>query len=329
MTDSIRQPEKTSNSTEVPVQPPTKLAEEAIREHENTGGSTFDPRNGRNLAGTRNIAVNIAPEHSSVFDRPLTAHDHDNFVAMHHEIFAKHGHSAIGTHRDPETGLHHIEVVGLTSSKAAATDMAGHMGENHAYNLANDEKVPTGQPLSRRASHLSVDDRFAHLRAVSPKREAYSGTHFSSEKLEKIDGSRRGEPGAKKRPATDADNIRVRLGSKTGLGPDAPGGFYTVKAGAPAPPLASDKKYAHKVRGQFAFASTEHPAFKAGYQQGQQTALASGAPPLIAHGLGLNAGEKALEDAGFDGYTSPKHPALRFHFGDRDLQEPDASKPGR
>jgi hypothetical protein len=306
----------------LPVPPqPTQMAHEAIREHENTGGSTFDPRSGKNLAGTRNIAVNIAPEHSSIHNRAITAQDHDNFVATHHEVLSKHSNSAVGTHQDPDTGLHHMEIVGLTPSKTAALDMAGHTGEHHVYNLATDEKIPTGQPLSRRQSHLDIDQRFEHLRNVSPKRETYSGTHFSAEKLDKIDGSRRGEPGSKKRPPTDADHIRVRLGTKTGQGPDAPGGFYTVKAGAPAPPLAAEKKHAHKVRGQFAFATTDHPAFKAGYAQAHQNALQQGANPLVAHGLGLNGGEKGLEDAGFDGYSSTKHPDIRFHFGSHDLAD--------
>ena len=297
-----------------PPAPPTKMAEEAIREHAKTGGSTFDPRTGANLAGTRNFAVNIAPEHSVVHDRALTAHDHDNFVATHADILQKHSQSAVGTFHDPNTGLHHIELVGLTPSKHAAVDMAAHVGEHHAYNLANDEKVLTGEPLSRRPSHLTLDQRFDHLRNVSPKRESYSGTHFNAEKLDKIDGSRRGEPGSKKRPPTDADHIRVRLGTKTGQGPDAPGGFYTVKAGAPAPPLAAEKKHAHKVRGQFAFATTDHPAFKAGYAQAHQNALQQGAAPLIAHGLGLNGGERGLEDAGFDGYSLDKTSRYSLSF---------------
>lgn len=305
--------------------PPTKMAHDAIAEHEATGGSTFDPRSGKNLAGTRNIAVNIAPEHSVVHDRALTPQDHDAFVAAHHEVLSKHANSAVGTYHDTATGMHHMEVIGLTPSKTAAVDMAAHTGENHVYNLSNDEKIPTNEPLSRRPSHLTVDQRFEHMRAVSPKREPYTGTHFSDKKLDKIEGARRGEPGAKKRPATDADHVRVRLGTKTGQGPDAPGGFYTVKAGAAAPPLASDKAHAHKVRGQFAFGSTESPEFQRGYIGAHQNALQQGANPLIAHGLGLNGGEKALEDAGYDGYSSPKHPNIRFHFGDHELKEPETA----
>jgi hypothetical protein len=293
------------------------MAHKAIAEHARAGGSTFDPRTGDNLSGTRNIAVGIAPEHAFIHDKPFTAQDHDNFVAAHHEVLSKHSHSAVGTYHDSSTGLHHMEIVGLTPSKNAALDMAGHMGEKHVYNLATDDKIPTGEVESK-PSHLSVDQRFDHLRAASPKRETYSGTHFSDKPLDKIEGARRGELGAKKMPATNADSARVHLGTKTGLGPDAPGGFYSIKAGEAAPALAAAKQHSYRVRGQFAFGSTESPEFKNGYAAASQHALAAGAKPDIAHHLGLNAAEHALQDAGYDGYHSPAHPNVRFHFGDHE-----------
>jgi hypothetical protein len=312
-----------TTETAISVQTPSKMAEDAIAEHAKTGGSTFDPRTGQNLSGTHNIAVGLAPEHSSIHDRPLTAQDHDDFIAANHHILAKHGNSAVGTYH--ENGLHHIEVVGLTPSRQAAVAAGQHLGEDHVFNLATDDKTPTGHAGPRQPSHLNVDERFEQLRAGSPKREPYTGTHFSDEKLDKIEGARRGELGAKKLPPTNADHKRVRLGTKTGLGPDAPAGFYTAKAGTVAPPMMAMKKHPHQIRGQFAFGSTDHPAFQQAYAAAHQQASTAGAKPDVAHGLGLNAGEHALQAAGFDGYNSPNHPGVNFHFGDH-VVEPESKR---
>ena len=299
-------------TTQAPLGP-TKIAQDAISTHAKTGGSTFDPRTGHNLAGSRNIAVGIAPEHAVVTKRPPTPADHDQFTAAHHEVLAKHAHAAVGTSYDPDSGLHHMEIVGLTPSKTAALEMASHLGENHAYNLANDEKIPTNAQGGFQGSHLNVEQRLDHLREASPKREPYSGTHFSAEKLDMIHGSRRGSPQKGAQP--DADAARVRLGTKTGMGKDAPAGFYSHKEGSIPDAGTATKPHAYAVRGQFAFASTTHPAFQQGYAEGSQHAAAQGATPDVAHKIGLNHAEHALSDAGFDGYTSPTHPNMRFHFG--------------
>lgn len=297
------------------------MAHEAVAEHLRTGGSTFDPRSGKNLAGSRHHAVSIAPEHSTVRNRPPTPEEHDSFVATHHELFAKHMNSAVGTHHDSSTGLHHLDIIGLTPSKNAAVEMAAHLGEGHTHNLANDEKTPVGG-TGFQGSHLTPEQRLQHLHGASPKRETYSGTHFSDKKLDTIEGARRGDQGTAKMPSANADSARVHLGTKTGMGPDAPGGFYSVKAGATAPAFLAAKAHSHAVRGQFAFGSTEHPAFKQGYADGVQKAALSGADPKTAHGLGLNSAEHALQDAGYDGYISPKHPNVAFHFGDHAVISP-------
>ena len=46
-----------------------------------------------------------------------------------------------------------------------------------------------------------------------------------------------------------------------------------------------------------------------------------------AHHLGLNNAEHALQDQGFDGYLSPTHPAVRFHFGDHDAEPVQSHQP--
>lgn len=316
-----------------PLTAASKMSQDALSEHLRSGGNTFDPRTGSSLSGTRNIAVGIAPEHATVYNRPPTAQEHDNFVAAHQDILAKHIHSAVRTSHDPETGQHKMEIVGLTPSKAVAAELGAHLGETHVHNLATGEKIATGVSGDQSPSHVPIDARFDHLRQSSPSKESYSGTHFSDRKLDKIEGSRRGEASAGKLPATNADSARVHLGTKTGKGVDAPAGFYTVKAGASAPALAAAKAHSHSVRGNFAFATTEHPAFKEGYANGVQHASLSGADPQTAHQFGLNAAEHALEDAGFDGYHSATHSHIRFHFGDHEIApahdhpKPEDTKP--
>jgi hypothetical protein len=306
---------------------PSKMSQDAVMEHAKTGGSTFDPRTGKNLAGSRNIAVGIAPEHSHVHDHPPTAAEHETFTAQVHHITSRHSNSAIGSHHDEETGLHHLEVVGLTPSKMAALHMAQHLGENHAYNLATDEKYSTGNFGQPQPSHMNVDQRFEKLRADSPKRAPYHGTHFSNRKVDKIQGAHRGEQGQKGAASSNADHGRVHAGTKAGHGMDAPAGFYTVRAGHAAPALEAQKPHAYTVRGRFAFGTTDMPEFKNGYQAGHGAAKANGADDKTAHHLGLNNAEHALQDAGYDGYLSPKHPGIVLHFGDHDAEPVQSHQP--
>lgn len=291
----------------------------AMQEHARTGGSTVDPRTGANLAGTRHFAVAVAPEATAIFDTHPTPQDHANFMAQHRDIFARNANSAVGTNHDPETGIHRIEIVAVTPSKKAALEMAAHLGENSIHNLATSESHPTGA-MGVSPSHLSIDERFQHVAAQSPKRQAYMGTHFSDGKLDMIDGNRRGAG------QTGAEASRVRLGSQTGMGKDAPPGFFTYAAGSLPEAALAQRKNAHSVRGQFAFAPTSHPAFQQGYVEGSQQAAAQGADPQTAHGIGLNHAEHALQDEGFDGYFSPQHPHIRFHFGNHTLETNEAKK---
>lgn len=295
--------------------PPSKMAHEAVREHLTKGSSLFDPRTGQNLGGSRNISVGVSPEHAVVHTSPPTPESHDDFVKAHAAILSKHVNSAVKTSYDQSTGLHKTEIAGITPSKGAAIDVAQHVGEDHVHNHATGERIPTGATGAHHIPDVSVDDRLDHLRKNSPMRTDYHGTHFSDKSIHMIDGARRGAPPAKGLPA-DSDMPRVRLGTKTGMGKDAPAGFYSHQVGSIPDLVSSTKPHAYSIRGHFAFADTNHPAFQAGYANGVQEASAKGAPPPIAHQLGLNSAEHALQDAGFDGYTSPKHPAIHFHFGD-------------
>src|SRR5271168_625566 len=113
--------------------PPAPLAAEhpevgaaAVKKHHSHGGSTIDPHTGRDMLGDHSIALTIAPEHSVVSNKPFTAQQYNAFAAQHRDIFEKHPDTAIGSHHDPDTGLHHLEVVATTSSKGAANNMAHH-----------------------------------------------------------------------------------------------------------------------------------------------------------------------------------------------------------
>lgn len=290
-----------------------QVATEALSEHANTGGSTFEPTTGKNLAGSKKIAVGIAPEHAAISDRPFTPDQYSQFVGTHRDLLSSNPSVAVGTYHDPATGLHSMELVGTTSSKTAAKNLASHLGEDHAYNLATDEKISTGAAGDRQPSPMSVNERIADLHSQTPQKSTYSGVHYADTPTDMIDGSRRGASGADGTPSPES--ARLRLGSKTGMGDDAPGGFYTYKSGSLPDAATAAKKNVYQVRGRMAFGSTEHPEFQNGYQQGMQKALDAGADVNTAHQLGLNAAEHALHDAGFDGYYSPKHPNVRFHFG--------------
>lgn len=301
-----------------------QIASEALQEHVKTGGSTFDPRTGQNLAGSRHYAVGVSPETAQAHATAPTPEQYNSFVAEHRDILARHPNTAVGTQYDPATGLHRMEVVGTTTSKPAAQQMAAHLGEDHAYHLATDNKVPTGANGDWQPSPMSAQERLQQLNSATPPKETYSGTHFSDAKLDMIDGSRRGATG-EKGTNTGAEAARLRLGTKTGLGQDAPGGFYTYTADALPDSTVSSRKTAYRVRGQMAFGTTDSPEFQTGYANGVQKALESGADQQTAHQLGLNAAEHALKDAGYDGYYSPKHPNTRFHFGNAEAT-PVASK---
>lgn len=289
------------------------VANQALAEHSLYGGSTTNPRTGASLNGTKNWSVGVAPEATQISEKGFTPQEYNDFATQHKDLLAQHQNSAIGTSYDPTTGLHHMEITATTPSKTAAMNMAYHLGEDNIFHLGTNEAVPTGATGDRPLTHLSIDDRLEQLRGDSPTKQPFSGTHFSDAKLDTIDGARRGTSGV------GAESARLRLGSQTGMGPDAPPGFHAYQSGSLPEAQIAGKKNAYNVRGQMAFASTDHPLFQAGYQEGVQNALAKGADAQTAHQLGLNNAEHALQSAGFDGYHTPSNPGARFVFGSHDV----------
>jgi len=52
----------------------------AVKKHRSHGGSTIDPRDGRDMLGDHTIAVGIAPEHSVVGNKPFTAQQYNELI---------------------------------------------------------------------------------------------------------------------------------------------------------------------------------------------------------------------------------------------------------
>jgi len=274
----------------------------ALDSHSRFGGSTFT-HDGQDLSSKHTWAIGVLPEASHISERPPSEEEYGAFHDQHADLLSRHSNSAIGTYHDPSTGLHHMEVVATSPNRAHALKTASDFGENHIFNVNTGEKVQTG--AERGLIPHSPDARFAQSREGTPPKSLYSGTHFSDAKADKIEGARRGQS------SVGDEGARLRSG------PGAPPGFYSYASGTLPEPALAQRKFAHSVRGQFALATTDHPAF----QSAQADVLSKGGDP----GHAINAGEHALRDAGYDGYTNPRHPGITFHFGDHELTQ-DAAK---
>ena len=292
------------------------VARDALNEHNLSGGSTFNPRTGESMAGTRNYAAGVAPDTATVFERPPTAEEYNNFVTANRDVLARNPNAHVGTSIDPDTGHHYLEVVGTTPNKTAALQAATAAGEKSIYHLGHGITTPTDYLGAERpyVAGTPIDDRLSALADAAPSKSTYSGVHYSDMSgLDSIDGSRRGTSG------TSAEAARLRLGSQTGLGKDAPPGFHTYQSGSLPDAAVSGRKNAYNIRGQFAFGTTDSPEFVNEYNRVSQNALDAGADATTAHRLGLNAGEHGLRDAGYDGYYAPSSPNARLIFDSHDV----------
>lgn len=278
-----------------------------LSEHALTGGSTFT-HEGRNLSGSRNWVTGVYPEAARISERPFSEQEYEEFKSTHSDLLSRHPNAAIGTHFDPHSSLHTMEVVGTTPVKSSAHEVAHDLGEHSVFGLEDMKDDPTG--IDERQFHPStVDERLSKLRENNPHRKPFSGVHYSDKPLDVIEGGRRGSSGI------GAEASRLKLGSQTGHGPDAPSGFYAYESNHVAEGPMSARKSSTPVRGHFAFASTEDENFKNAYVGGKMRAQASGADEATSHSLGLNSAEHAVKDAGFDGYINPAHAQTRFLFG--------------
>lgn len=271
-----------------------EVASQALMNHLRTGGSTFDPRTGEDMNGRNEWAVSVMPESSRVASRPFSPEEYSAFAAQHANLLSKHQNSSIGTHYDPQTALHHLEIVGLTPNKGAAQEHASALGDKEIYHLGRGEHSPVSSGNNRpEVIPFSPDERFSSLHDATPPRQSFRGNHFSPAKIDKIDGSRRGQSGI----GAEAARLRAK--------PNAPAGFHVYADGSLPDKSLSEKIAAYPVEGKFSFASTADPVFQNAYRQSF-----SG-----DHGSAVNAAETAVRDAGYDGYYNARQPDSRFVFG--------------
>lgn len=287
----------------------------ALNDHARSGGSTY--RGDQSMAGTNRWAVGVSPETARSSVRGFTPEDYDDFSAQHSDLLAQHPNSAVGTSQD-QHGIHYLELVGFTPSQHAAQIGGAALGESSVFHLGTNKSQDTGHVGDRPLVPHSVSERLQMLATGDHPAEPFSGIHFSDAKLDTIDGSRRGSSGV------GAESGRVRLGSQTGLGPDAPPGFHVYSANSLAEPQVAGRKNAHVVSGKFAFGSTASPEFLEAYEAARADAKAKGADDRTAHGIGANAGEQALYGAGYDGVSNPSQPSTRLVFGSHTLPSVNA-----
>lgn len=148
----------------------------------------------------------------------------------------------------------------------------------------------------------------------APQKQPFSATHFSDSEIKDgvIHGARRGASGI------GAESARLSLGS------GAPPGVHAYRDGSVAHPQVGGRKHAHKIAGHKAIAQIEsEPLWNSTKTASAQQAIAKGADPAVANGIGTNAAEHALKGAGYDGYESQKQPGSVFLFGDQHVARPN------
>lgn len=290
------------------------------------GGSTFDPRTGENMTGVNKWAVGMVPEASVIQNRPFSPAEVARYRDSHLDLFNRNKNAYIGTWNDPETGLHHMDIVGLTSNRDGALSMGYKLGEKGVFHLGTPEQrgggdpyIPTTHEGERPAAMGTINDRFDQLSETEPenKVQPYSGVHYSQAKLDVIDGHRRGAP-TEKGGAAGREAPRLRAGSENGMGPDydAPAGFYTYDKGTLGERSIVSRKNAYEVNDNLALANIEkNPIWQVAKDRAMEAARKAGNSEFVAYQVGLNAAERALQHAGFHGYYSDTHPNVKFVFG--------------
>jgi len=257
------------------------------------------------MNGRNEWATSAMPESEYISHQAPSPEDYDAFVAQHQDIFNRHSNAAVGTHFDPQTGLHHLNVVAVTPSKKAATEHAASLGEKTIYHLGRAEHSIVGDEQRPDFVPSTFDERFESVRNATPLRAPFQGTHYSDAKLDVIDGSRRGASGV----GSEAQRLR--------LDPQAPAGFHVYKDGSLPDAEMAGKKFAHRVSGNYSFATTDSDEFKGSYVTAFTEALAQGKDKQTAHGIALNTAENEVRDSGFDGYYNARYPHSRFIFGSK------------
>jgi hypothetical protein len=280
------------------------VGQAALDSHLTTGGSTFDPRTGKNLAGSNNWAVGVAPEHTVVSTHPFTPEQYNDFVGLHRDLLQRNPNLHVGTWADP-TGLHYMDVTATTPNKAAAVQMGKELNQKSIFHLGRGEELPTGGTGEPVSSPFSVDYRAQAMTAATPEKKPFAGYHLSNDKLDYIDGNRRGAPQAGTGQAVGQESPRLNVKSQFGVGQDAPPGFYAYSNGTRPEPAVVSRKFSHEIRGNFALADVTDPKWNDAAHAAYEDAFDKTGNDTVATYASVNAKEHAIRDAGYDGYTSP------------------------
>jgi len=286
---------------------------------EQHGAATMNPRTGMPVTGNK-FAVSIAPEHSVYSETPFSHEQVSSFVQQHQDVLQRNPNLHVSTMKDPH-GVYSLELSATTSNKPAAVQMGQELNQQGVYHVGRGEHVPTGGTGEAAPHQLSVDERAQMLHAASPQTweaQPFSGTHYSDQKLDYIDGNRRGiKPNGKNgqpTPPTGQEAARLNLQSQTGVGQDAPPGYYVYKNGSRPEPGVGTRPFSHSVRDNFAIAKIGDPQWEQAAQQAHDEVLQQTGNPQAAQYAKANAKEHAIRDAGYDGYTSSGNHGVHFLF---------------
>lgn len=164
-------PKGEANLAETPLLPrqqgvqiaPT-LGQRMAEEHRVTEGATFNPRTAENLIGKPAWSVGVAPELTQVMKQMPQPQDFSAFAEKNRSLFEHFSAAQLGSWHDLETGLHHLDVVGLTASRERALKEAMALGEKGVFNLATKEYAPSGYTAEQRPPMTqTIEERFAAM----------------------------------------------------------------------------------------------------------------------------------------------------------------------
>jgi hypothetical protein len=118
-----------------------ELDDVITRTHNEAGGSTFDPRTGKNLVGEDEWAFSPYKDLEWVLDETPTADDIAAYRLFNREILSKPGHN-IGTWFNQADGKHYLDVTVTNKDRDAALKAAKAADQKAIFNLKSFEELP-------------------------------------------------------------------------------------------------------------------------------------------------------------------------------------------
>jgi hypothetical protein len=117
-----------------------ELDNNVIKTHMETGGSTFDPRTGRNMAGEDMWAIPASKDTEWVLDEPPTPDDIAAFRLFNRELLSD-PKNFVGTWHNKADNKHYLDVSQLHPTREAALDAGAKGGQIAAYHLKSGEEA--------------------------------------------------------------------------------------------------------------------------------------------------------------------------------------------